>query len=333
MDFHRLICTDIRRIEIEPFNLGPVPHDGFLVKNEYTAVSIGTEIYQWTHGSEPSRNANFPHPTGYCNVGTVLEIGNNISHLKPGDRICSEGNHASHAIFSNSKGFHQKVPKNVSSKAAAFMIMGAIALHGVRVAGIQLGESVLVLGMGIVGQLSATLSALAGGIPIIALDLNDFRLNKAKKRDVEFCFNPEKIDDLPSTIRQHTPENGANVVLEATGIPAVYPTAVKLACDAGRVIALGSPRGTVEMDFLADVHLREVSILGAIQPRTPNNDHIYHRWSKHRERNLIMRLMDKDKLPVEDLITHVARPEQCQEIYAMLSSNPKEALGVLFKWD
>ena len=87
------------------------------------------------------------------------------------------------------------------------------------------------------------------------------------------------------------------------------------------------------MDFLADVHLREVRILGAIQPRTPEADHIYYRWTKNRERNLVMRLLSSGKLPVEDLITHVAKPEQCQEIYTTLADAPQEALGVVFEWD
>jgi threonine dehydrogenase-like Zn-dependent dehydrogenase len=86
------------------------------------------------------------------------------------------------------------------------------------------------------------------------------------------------------------------------------------------------------MDFLTDVHLREVSLLGAIQPKTPDQDNIYYRWTKERERNLVLRLMAQGKLPVEDLITHTAKPEACQEIYTMLADDPREALGVVFEW-
>ena len=333
MQSRRLICPDTRRIEVQRFDPGPLPDDGILVQNEYTAVSVGTEIYNWTHGAEPGRERSFPHATGYCNVGTVLEVGKEISNLKPGDRVAGQGNHAAHAILSGSRSFHQKVPEGVSSRTAAFMVMGAVALHGVRVARIELGEAVVVLGLGIVGQLAATLAALSGGLPIIAVDLDGFRLEKAKNRGTPVCLNPSATDDLPAAVREHTLEDGANVILEATGIPAVYPTAVKLACMAGRIVALGSPRGTVEMDFLADVHLREVTLLGAHQPKTPDGDHIYYRWSKHRERHLILRLMDAGKLPVEDLITHVAKPEQCQETYTMLADNPREVLGVVFEWD
>ena len=73
MDAHRLISRDVRQIEIESFDPGPVPDDGILVENEYTAVSIGTEIYNWTHGGEPGHEGRYPRTTGYCNVGKVVE--------------------------------------------------------------------------------------------------------------------------------------------------------------------------------------------------------------------------------------------------------------------
>ena len=329
MKARRLICHDVRQIEVEEFELGAPPDDGILVQNEYTAVSVGTELYGWTHGSEPGRERSFPHETGYCNAGTVLEVGKDVKGVKPGDRVSGQENHASHAIMTR---LYHKVPEGVPPKTAVYLVMGAISLHGVRVAHIELGEVVAVLGLGIVGQLAATLSRLAGGMPVIGIDMDDFRLKKARDRGIDVCLNPGEVADLPAAVREHSIEDGANAVIESTGKPVVYPMAVKIACTAGRLVALGSPRGTVEMDFLTDVHLREVSLLGAIQPKTPDQDNIYYRWTKERERNLVLRLMAQGKLPVEDLITHTAKPEACQEIYTMLADDPREALGVVFEW-
>ncbi|SVD91275.1 uncharacterized protein METZ01_LOCUS444129, partial [marine metagenome] len=74
----RFISPAIRKIEVEEFDLGVVPDDGILVENEYTAVSIGTEIYNWKHGGEPGSEPTFPRITGYCNVGRVLEVGSGV---------------------------------------------------------------------------------------------------------------------------------------------------------------------------------------------------------------------------------------------------------------
>ena len=212
------------------------------------------------------------------------------------------------------------------------MVMSAVAQHGIRIAGIQLGESVAVLGMGIVGQLAASLAHLAGALPVIAIDTDNFRLDIARKRGIDHCLNPNEIDDLPAAVRDLCEDDGANVVVEATGIPAVLPMALKLPCIAGRIVALGSPRGRVEMDFMPELHLREISILSAFQPRTPQQDHMYYRWSKDRDRRLMLRLMSEGRLPMADLITHEAHPEQCAEIYQMLAQRTPGALGVVFNW-
>ena len=80
------------------------------------------------------------------------------------------------------------------------------------------------------------------------------------------------------------------------------------------------------------MHLREVSVLGAHQPKTPDADHIYFPWTKERDRDLVLHLMATGKLSIEDLITHEAKPEDCQAIYEMLADDPKDALGVVFDW-
>ncbi len=329
MKARRLICKGLRQIEVEEFEIGKPPDDGILVQNEYTAVSPGTEIYAWVHGASPGRPYSFPRTTGYCNAGVVIETGRNVKDVRPGDRVAGQGCHASHNILRKP---YNKVPGNVSPKAASLLTMAAVAMHGVRVAEIELGEAVAVLGLGLVGQFAVSLSKLAGGLPVIAIDLDDFRLEKATARGADACINPGLVADVPAAVRALCVEDGANVVLESTGKPAVYPMAVRLACVAGRVVALGSPRGTVEFNFLDEVHLREVAILGAIQPSTPDQDHIYYRWTKSRERDLLLRLLAEGRMSAEDLITHLVKPEQALEIYTMLADRPQQALGVLFAW-
>ena len=226
MKAQRLICTDIRRIELAEFELPPVPDHGILVQNDYTAVSVGTEIYGYAHGGEPSSTATFPRSTGYCNTGVVLEVGKDVKGIQPGDRIAGQGNHASHAILT---GNFRKAPAGVSPKSAAFMVMCAIALHGHRVGRPELGEAVAITGMGIVGQLAATFARLAGALPVIAIDLDDFRLGKAKDRGADVCINPNTAGDVAEIVRQHCVGDGVDLVIEATGIPAIYPMALTFA--------------------------------------------------------------------------------------------------------
>ena len=212
------------------------------------------------------------------------------------------------------------------------MVMCATSLHGHRVARPELGEAVVITGMGIVGQLAASFAKLSGAVPVIAVDLDEFRLGKARSRGVDVCINPENVSDVAGEVRRHCVTDGADVVIEATGVPAVYPMALTLPRLGGRLLALGSPRGSVEVSFFAEVHLREVTILGAHQPKTPDEDGMYYPWSKRRDRDLVLRLMGEGKLPIEDLVTHEVSPSDCQSVYDMLADHPREVLGVVFKW-
>jgi len=125
----RFILPAIRKIEVEEFDLGAVPDDGILVENEYTAVSIGTEIYNWKHGGEPGSEPTFPRITGYCNVGRVLEVGSGVEGVQVGDRVAGQGNHASHNILRAGSGY-QVVPTDVDSKSASWAHRSSSSVSG-----------------------------------------------------------------------------------------------------------------------------------------------------------------------------------------------------------
>ena len=332
----RLVCPCAQRIEVEEFELGRVPPDGILVENDCTGVSVGTEIYNWVHGGEPGQpKKEFPFQTGYCNCGTVVEAGSRVKKVRVGDRVVGMGRHASHAILQESdapKDVYQQVPPAVGSREAVFIPMAKIGIHGLRVAQVQLGESVAVVGLGLVGQLMATLAELAGALPVIGVDINEFRLSKAQARGVGHCVNPQLEENIEAIIRGFGHGDGVNVVFEASGKSVLFRSILKWVCTGGRVVALGSPREPVEMDLFTDLHLREVALLGAMNPLTPTRDNVYYRWTMAREMEILMRLLAAGRLRMAELITHEVDPERCQEVYTSLAAGDGEALGVEFKW-
>ena len=325
----RLVVVGPRHIEVEAFEVARPQAGQVLIKQTMTAVSTGTAIYSWIHGSEPGRAAEFPRTTGYCATGTVLAVGKDVTDLQPGDRVAAQGNHASHLLATRNV---YPLPAGVTWENASLLTMAAIAMHGVRRARVELGESVVVLGLGVVGQLALSLAGLSGAIPLIGLDLDPQRLSQATRRAAVTAICPTDVDTTVTRVQSLCTGDGADVVIEATGNPAVYPMAARLARSGGRVVALGSPRGTVEMDFLRDIHLREVDLIGAIQPLTPEADHVYYPWTKDRERRLLLNLIDQGRLSMSDLISHRPQPRDCQSIYEMLADRPGEALGVVFDW-
>ena len=129
MKGRRLICPVKGRIEVEEFEVPPVADDQVLIENELTAVSVGTEIYCWLHGTEPGGEPSFPRTTGYCSCGVVVETGSSIVGVKVGDRVAAQGNHASHSLESR---FVYRVAEETASEDAVFLVMAAIAMHGTR---------------------------------------------------------------------------------------------------------------------------------------------------------------------------------------------------------
>ncbi|MFH1570955.1 MAG: zinc-binding alcohol dehydrogenase [Gemmatimonadota bacterium] len=329
MKGRRLISRAPRQIEVEEFQIPPLGADSILIENQLTGVSVGTEIHCWVTGTERDQALAFPRTTGYCSTGTVIDVGRNVTSVHPGDRVAAQGIHASHEVASS---YCFPVPESVAPEDAVFLVMAAISMRGIRRGRVQLGEAVAIIGMGLVGQLALSLCRLSGAMPLIAIDLDQERLSRAGDRGADHMLNPAAMRDLAAKVRELCPEDGADVVVEATGKPAVYPTAVSLARTGGRVIGLGSPRGRVEMDFMADVHLREVDIVGAFQPATPEEGHIYYPWTKKRDRRFLLELMACGRLRASDLITHRAQPQECQAVYQMLADRPSEALGVVFEW-
>ena len=135
-----------------------------------------------TDGLAPTLEAVFrkldePLPLGYCNAGVVLEVGPDISDIRPGDRVISNGSHAE--FVRASRNLTAKIPDNVGDEAAAFTVLGAVALQGIRLAKPELGERFMVFGMGILGLLTVQLLR-TNGCEVMAVDLNAKRLSIAE---------------------------------------------------------------------------------------------------------------------------------------------------------
>ncbi len=123
-----------------------------------------------------------PTPLGYCNSGIVVEVGAGVEHVKEGDRVASNGHHGD--IVKVPKHLVARIPETVSDEEAAFTVLGSIALHGIRLSRPSLGEQYAVFGMGLVGLITTQL-LIANGCKVLAIDINQKRLEIAKKYGAE----------------------------------------------------------------------------------------------------------------------------------------------------
>jgi 2-desacetyl-2-hydroxyethyl bacteriochlorophyllide A dehydrogenase len=323
----RVVFRDRGLVEIEDFNVAEPGPKQILIESVYTLISPGTETAFLM--ALPNTPGKFPMYPGYSNAGVVYAKGSEVSAFNIGDRVVSRQPHASHVIAEEREA--EKIPGNVSLEEASFSTLATIAMQGVRKAGIELGESVLVLGQGLVGNMALQLSRLSGGIPAIGVDMYDYRLDVAKKCGADEVINPTKVD-LKDAVMKITDGKGADIVIEATGNPNIIPLALDLARPRGRVTLLGSPRGTSTVNFYSLVHVKGLIVIGAHNSVRPIYESSCRFWTYKDEIRLVLNLIGKKLLKVQDLITERLRFENTAEAYNKLINAKENTLGIILKW-
>ena len=331
----RLVCKAIRQIEWETFEIAevPAPYE-VVVKSARSLISAGTEIAMYSgsySGSSRPNPLQFPVDMGYALTGTVQAVGREVTEWTTGDRVVTYTSHGDWAVCDARTTRMWRLPPNVTMEQGALAVLGGISAVGVRQGKVALGETVAVLGLGLVGQFAAQLSRLSGARPVIGIDLFPNRLGVAGASGIR-ALNPDE-SDIKQTVNDVTGGHMAEVVIEATGNPRVIPQALDLAGDGGRVVLLGSPRGTVEIDPYRAVHHKGVSLIGAHARISGHPYTIRDPWTRERNLDLVLSLFADGSLLSEGLISHRVQPDDVGETYEMLVECPRDFLGVLIEWD
>lgn len=335
MKARRLVSYQPGQMAIEQYEIPEIlPPAAIAFNAEITAISAGTEIAHYlgrtTHRPPTSTTPYYP---GYSFAGVVSAVGANVARFKPGDRVCGPLGHASHVVEENADVLEQvaAIPDGVCAEHAAFAQLGCIALNAVRLARIELGETVAVVGAGTVGLLAGRLAVLAGAFPLATFDL------LASRRSIAASFGSHHVLDPtdPSALEQvrAAVPDGFDIVIEATGSPSAFAPALDLAARGGRVVLLGSTRGLVEQfDPYGTVHLKGLNVIGAHISTTPRFANTHYRWTEPANRRFVLELMRSGMLDVSALITDVVKPEEGPEAFAMLARQPDAHLGTVIDW-
>ena len=147
-----------------------------LIRNDYTVMNLGTEMTIFTGDFPPGswwdRHIKYPNWEGWGCLGTVVAVGAEVTSLAVGDRVVGDGAHGNYYLAPiEQPDFPQRIGEGVSDEQGGLWSLSRVSLHGVRVARLQIGEAVVVLGQGIIGQLALRYARLAGAFPVIAVDL------------------------------------------------------------------------------------------------------------------------------------------------------------------
>ena len=275
-------------------------------------------------------------PLGYCATGVVERVGTRVRDIQPGDRVACGGEEAAHAeVLALPGTLCVPVPAGVDSTAAAFTTVGAIALHGFRQADVRLGERVAVVGLGLVGQLSARI-ARAGGCQVVGIDIEAWRVEHAQQAG---------ILDVARRRDQVTQEDFDSC--DAVLVTAAAPTssdpvslATDLARERGRIVIVGDVRLDLDRRRLYAKEL-DVRLARSYGPGRYDAEYeqrgldypvAYVRWTERRNMGEFLRLLAEDRIEVADLITHRFPIERAGEALDVLTNEQERAVGVLIEY-
>jgi threonine dehydrogenase-like Zn-dependent dehydrogenase len=251
-----------------------------------------------------------------------------VSGYQVGQRVASAGRHATYNLQPLSE--VQAIPEGVSDDQALFWQLGKWVMNGVRLARLALGEAVVVVGAGLLGQLATQFANLSGSMPIIAVDLSARRLEMAQASGASHILLGGRAG-LLGEIGQITRGRMADVAFEITGNQQVIPTVLRMVRRLGRVVLLGSPRGRVELDLHDEVHTLGLQIIGAHGSTQPEVETPYNPWTAARNGELFWDLALAGRLRLEEMITHRYPWRDAPCAYAMLAADRSPAMGVVLE--
>jgi len=312
----------------------PEPGEGeVLIQTICTLISMGTELTAY-RGEFPANSAwsswvRYPFRPGYSSVGIVVARGDHVDSVNVGDRVFNRGSHATFVVRKAAE--LVKVPEDVSSEEAAFASISNVAMNGVRMATLALGEAVGVVGSGMVGLMATQYARRSGAFPLIALDISEERLRRARSFGATGAVNSSEADAL-TEIGRLTKGRLADVVFEVTGNPSVIPSLPKLIRRGGRLILLGSPRGSTTIDFHDEVHRLGLHVIGAHASNHPPVEIPFAPWTTSRNTELFLDLLQAHEIHVGDLITHRYPAAEAPEVFRRLSEDRTTSLGVILEW-
>ncbi len=285
-----------------------------------------------TDGIKPTMDAvlnklNQPLPLGYCNVGEVVAVGKGVEEFKVGDRVASNGNHAEYVIVP--KNLVAKIPDNITDEEAAFTVIGSIGLQGIRLLNPTFGETVVVVGLGLIGLVTAEL-LMANGCNVIGFDFDLEKIKIAKDKGI-IAINPAEGTNQVKFVESYTNGIGADgvIITASNKSNEIISQAANMCRKKGRIVLVGVIGLDISRDDFFKKELTfQVSCSygpGRYDEEYEQKGHDYPigyvRWTEKRNFEAILSAISKGILDVKPLITERIALADYKKIYGDMQNS------------
>lgn len=339
MEAQRWVVPGERQVRLETV---PLPEPGpqeIRVRTEASLVSAGTELAIYTGIHQGLTNPHvawpkYPQVMGYMAVVRVDAVGADVTEYREGDRLLTSTGHVSHALLDVSEGTQARfwrLPEEGPAHRLVFARMAKTAATALTRTEVTFTQSVVVVGLGIIGQVTLRLFEAAGSWPLVGIDPVAFRREAALRGGARAALDPN-AGDLREAVFSELP-GGADIVVDATGWASALPNILSLAREGGTVLVLGSPRGTApDVDFYRDLHRRNLRVLGAHDSGISGKIRESFPYTDMRVVPALVDWVLRGTVPVDDLISHHVPAAALAEMYHGLLEDKDRFLGVVLDW-
>lgn len=339
-----VVFTAPRTVGFESDEDRPLSPHEVRLRTLYSGISAGTELTAYRGSNpylhklwDPARKLFVPaeqpsltYPVsgwGYEEVGEVIELGSEVEGISTGDVIYGTWGHRTRHIVEEDYARSRIQAKSLDPLFGIFSQIGSIAMNGVHDARIRIGETVVVFGMGTLGQIVGQLARKSGGY-VIGVDRFEKRLDVARQSGAADIVLSADEGEVAERIRAITDNRGADVAIEVTGSSIALNQAVRSVAYSSKVIALGFFQGEATGLFLGEeFHHNRVNIVGSQIFGT--DPELTYRWNRLRLVQTFMRLQADGMIDLKPIISHVIPFEEAGEAFRILDEEPENALQVV----
>ncbi|MBP5638409.1 MAG: zinc-binding dehydrogenase [Victivallales bacterium] len=352
-----IFFTGVNTAELLDVPMPEIAPGHVLVKVYRTCISSGTEranlIGTPDNGvgiftNAPEGKVSWPRRSGYSSSGVVEAVGEGVEGFKPGDRVAMSWTvHQQYVCIPATQAY--LIPENISFEAAALTHISTFPMAAVRKCRLEIGESAIVMGQGILGQLAIIILKAAGATPIIAADPLPEKRAHALELGADFALDPTASDfaEQAKTIcsqdalsyhvllKRGAPlmkKDGPKVGIEVTGVGKALDNVLDAISPFGRIALLGCTRNSnFSIDYYHKVHGRGVTLIGAHALCRNQFEDAPGWWTMRSDALTFLRLQELGRISLEGFVAEVHSPEECGEVYARLAQGSKFPV-VQFDW-
>lgn len=309
--------------------------DQVLLKLIYDIISTGTELANYRDMPNTSINydgrGSFPRTVGYSFTAEVVEVGPEVKELQIGDKvIVGWGGHRSMIVKREAELI--KLPPEADLVDAAFAHIASFPMLAVRKLRLELGESCMVAGLGLLGLFAVQFAKLSGAYPVLACDFSAERRALALELGANYALNPQDKDFIEQ-VRSLTDGQGPAGTVEVTGVLAGLQQALEYTARMGRISLLGCTRISDQpINVYRYIHGKGINLVGAHTATRPAFESAPSMWTTLDDFKTYIKFLRAGKVNVKAMTSRIVRPQDAVEVYKELNAAANPPLGWIFDW-